>query len=59
MFAFISGYISDPSNPPTIAFAGVFAGIIIGSLIASIGGYATIVKVVLESAEETKRPPPP
>lgn len=36
-------------------FLGIFAGILIGALVASIGNYATIVKITLESVEETKR----
>ena len=38
---------------------GIFAGMIIGSLVAGIGNYATIVKIVLESVEETKKAPAP
>lgn len=33
----------------------MFAGIIVGVLVASIGNYATIVKITLESVEETRR----
>jgi hypothetical protein len=53
--------VSNPSDSSTWtgAMAGVFAGGIIGSLIAAIGGFATIVKIVLESADETRKPPPP
>lgn len=51
--------VSNPSDSTTWAgaMAGVFAGVIIGALIASIGGFATIVKIVLESADEAKKPP--
>jgi len=41
------------------AFVGMFLGILIGALIATIGNYAAIVKIVLESVEETKSPPQP
>jgi hypothetical protein len=53
--------VSNPSDSSTWpeAAVGLFAGIIVGSLIAAIGGFATIVKIVLESAEETRKPPPP
>ena len=53
--------VSNPSDSSTWtgAMVGVFAGVIIGSLIAAIGGLAAIVKIVLESAEETRKPPPP
>jgi len=37
------------------AFAGIILGAIIGGLIASIGNYAAIVKIVLKSVEETKK----
>ena len=36
------------------AMVGIFAGMIIGSLIASIGVYATIVKITLESVKEAE-----
>jgi uncharacterized membrane protein len=53
--------VANPSDSSTWAGAmiGVFAGVLIGSLIASIGSFATIVKIVLESAEEKQKPPPP
>jgi len=34
---------------------GMFAGKLIGALVASIGNYATIAKITLESVEETKK----
>jgi hypothetical protein len=52
-------------NPPSAtstwsfgaAFVGMFAGILVGSLVAAIGNYATIVKITLESVEQTQKPP--
>ncbi len=46
--------ITNPANPPAGAIVGIVAGIIIGALISSIGNYATMVKVILESAEKQK-----
>lgn len=40
------------------AIAGMFAGVFVGVLISSIGNYATMVKIILES-EERQKPPPP
>lgn len=37
--------------------AGIIIGVIVGSLISTIGGYATMVKIILESSEETRKPP--
>ena len=34
------------------AVAGIFAGIFIGALVSSIGNYATLVKIILESGEK-------
>lgn len=53
--------VANPSDSSTWtgAMIGVFAGVLIGSLIAAIGSFATIVKIVLESAEEKQKPPPP
>ena len=34
------------------AVAGIFAGVFIGALISSIGNYATLVKIILESEEK-------
>jgi hypothetical protein len=43
-------YILNPSGTMGAgAMLGVFAGVIIGSLIATIGGYASMVKIILES----------
>jgi len=57
----IFAIIANPTN--TSAWAGGLAlfviGALIGGLISAIGNYATIVKITLESIEETKRPPPP
>ncbi len=39
----------------TGAVAGIILGVIIGALIVAIGNYASIVKIVLESVEETKK----
>ncbi len=36
------------------AMVGIFAGIFVGALVSSIGNYATLVKIILESKEETK-----
>ncbi len=36
------------------AVVGIFVGIFVGALISSIGNYATLVKVILESEEERK-----
>ena len=51
--------IMDPTavtGPAVVgSLLGIFAGILIGVLVASIGNYATIVKITLESVEETKR----
>jgi len=51
--------LANPTN--SSAWAGgltlFIVGAIIGGLISAIGNYATIVKVTLESIEETKRPP--
>lgn len=44
--------ISDPTGNWGGAVVGMFAGVFIGGLIASIGGYATLVKVILESEEK-------
>lgn len=51
-------YVSNPSGVGVGAFFGVIAGIIVGALISSIGSYATLVKIILES-EEMRKPPPP
>lgn len=40
------------------ATPGVFAGVIIGGLIASIGGFTAMVRIIHESAQETKKTPP-
>lgn len=43
-------YISNPTAGLAAgAFLGVMAGVIIGVLIALIGGYAAVVKVILDS----------
>jgi len=43
-------YLSNPSAGLAAgAVLGVFAGVLIGVLIALIGGYAAIVKVILDS----------
>lgn len=43
-------YLSDPSAGLAAgAVLGVFAGVLIRALIALIGGYAAIVKIVLDS----------
>ena len=48
--------ISDPSST-TLAgsIIGIVVGIIVGALITSIGNYAAIVKITLDSIEETKK----
>ncbi len=46
--------ITNPTSPPAGAIVGIFAGIIIGILVSSIGNYATMVKIILESAERQK-----
>lgn len=38
------------------AVGGIFLGVIVGALVAAIGNYAAIVKITLESVEETKKP---
>lgn len=51
--------ITNPTGPVAAgAIAGMFAGVFIGGLVASIGNYATMVKIILES-EETQKPLPP
>ena len=60
LFSNISSSYSYGSSYPDLAigsFIGIFAGMIIGSLVAAIGNYATIVKIVLESVEETGNSP--
>ena len=52
--------IMDPTaltSPSTMAGAmlGMFAGIFIGSLIAMIGMYAAMVKIITEAVEELKK----
>lgn len=43
-------YLSNPSAGLAAgAVLGVFAGVVIGVLIALIGGYAAVVKVILDS----------
>jgi hypothetical protein len=49
-------FFVNPAESPLGAATVVFAAIIIGTLIASIGNYAAIVKIVLESVEEQKSP---
>ena len=61
LFASFGAFSSYPYGyaSPSLALGsiiGIFAGIIIGSLVAGIGNYATIVKIVLESVEETRKP---
>jgi hypothetical protein len=52
-------YVSNPTSEGfTGSMVGVFAGVIIGALIASIGGYATIVKIILDSTEQKQNHPP-
>ena len=50
MPALMSGDVSAVGG----AMIGIFAGTIIGSLITSIGVYATIVKITLESVKEAE-----
>ncbi len=46
----ILAYLSNPSaGLASSAVLGVFLGVVIGSLIALIGGYAAIVKIILDS----------
>jgi hypothetical protein len=50
-------YISNPSETMGAGTVlGIIAGIIIGSLIALIGGYAAMVKIILDSKPSS--PPP-
>ncbi len=39
----------------TGAVAGIIAGVFVGVLISSIGNYATLVKIILESEQKTKQ----
>jgi hypothetical protein len=63
--AFISGgslftFALDPmayQDPSAMAgmFLGMMAGVFIGALIAAIGMFASVVKIVVEATEEAKR----
>jgi CHASE2 domain-containing sensor protein len=47
-------YISNPSaGVSSGALLGIIAGVFIGGLIALIGGYAAIVKIILDSKSST------
>lgn len=48
-----------PGAISMMALGPIMAGVFIGTLIASIGGYATVVKIVLESAQELESPRQP
>ena len=45
---------SDPASAVTGALIGIFVGVLIGALVATIGQYASIVKIILGSVEEKK-----
>jgi hypothetical protein len=60
LFSSIGSSYSYNYSSPSLAIGsiiGIFAGMIIGSLVAAIGNYATIVKIVLESVKETENSP--
>ncbi|MFQ6064455.1 MAG: hypothetical protein ACE5L6_03165 [Candidatus Bathyarchaeia archaeon] len=46
--------ITDPTAMAG-AMMGIFAGVLIGSLIASIGVFASMVKIITEAAEELRK----
>ncbi len=49
----ILALISNPTGGVAAgAVAGIFAGVIIGALVSSIGNYATVVKIILESEQK-------
>lgn len=54
LFAAMPALMSGDTSVVEGAMIGIFAGMIIGSLIASIGVYATIVKITLESVKEAE-----
>lgn len=53
ILALILNPTAAPSGWPLL---GVFGGVIIGSLVASIGSYAAIVKIILESKGTQQSP---
>ena len=54
LFAAIPAIMRGDVSAVGGAMIGIFAGTIIGSLITSIGVYATIVKITLESVKEAE-----